>query len=157
MDITIREINAGDYEAFDALMKQVHGFHVSYRPDMYKAAAHPYGRMEFEAMLLSDNAIALIAESGEEAVGISVVFLSGNPYNPVMVARPVAYMEDLCVRSDCLRQGVGKKLFEYSEKEAKVKGAQRLDLMVWSFNKDAIAFYEEMGMTEQRRFMEKYL
>jgi len=42
-------------------------------------------------------------------------------------------------------------------KTAKEKGAVRIDLMVWNFNKDAIEFYKSMGMDVQRFVLEKQL
>nr|WP_304358407.1 hypothetical protein [Clostridium paraputrificum] len=34
------------------------------------------------------------------------------------------------------------------------KGAVSLELMVWSFNKEAINFYESIGMAEKNKVME---
>lgn len=63
-----------------------------------------------------------------------------------MVNKKVAYMDDLCIDKRFRGQGIGKKLFNFAVDIAKEKGAKRLDLMVWSFNKNAINFYSELGM-----------
>ena len=55
------------------------------------------------------------------------------------------------------RKGIATKLFEESTRLAKEAGAKRLDLMVWGFNDKARAFYEKIGMKEQRRIMEQEL
>lgn len=44
-----------------------------------------------------------------------------------------------------------------SEAEAKRRGAESLELMVWSFNKSAMRFYESAGMTVRSLVMEKKL
>lgn len=49
------------------------------------------------------------------------------------------------------------KLFEEATKRAKDAGAKRLDLMLWGFNESARAFYESLGMKEQRRILEQEL
>jgi GNAT superfamily N-acetyltransferase len=52
---------------------------------------------------------------------------------------------------------VATALFRAAEEAAKAGGALRLDLMVWDFNRDAMAFYQAMGMTPQRYILEKKL
>jgi GNAT superfamily N-acetyltransferase len=50
-------------------------------------------------------------------------------------------------------KGIGYQLFQACVAWAKSKGADSLDLMVWNFNKDAIAFYERQGMESLNRTM----
>lgn len=74
-----------------------------------------------------------------------------------MVKKRTAYMDVLCVREPYRGRGIGTKLFLHVQKEAKTKGAKRLDLMVWGFNEKAYAFYERLGMSVQRFVLEKKL
>ena len=53
--------------------------------------------------------------------------------------------------------GIGTALLYASEAEAKRRGAESLELMVWSFNKSAMRFYESAGMTVRSFVMEKKL
>ena len=53
--------------------------------------------------------------------------------------------------------GIGTALLYASEAEAKRRGAESLELMVWSFNKSAMRFYESAGMTVRSLVMEKKL
>ena len=53
--------------------------------------------------------------------------------------------------------GIAKKLFLEVENWAREKGAVRLELHVWDFNRDAMALYTAMGMTPQRYVLEKKL
>lgn len=53
--------------------------------------------------------------------------------------------------------GIGTVLLYASEAEAKRRGAESLELMVWSFNKSAMRFYESAGMTVRSLVMEKKL
>ncbi|MGL4774042.1 MAG: GNAT family N-acetyltransferase, partial [Clostridium sp.] len=71
-----------------------------------------------------------------------------------MVEKKVAYMEVLCVSAHFRGRGYGRKLFSYVSKLANEMGATRLDLMVWGFNKEALKFYEELGMKPQRYILE---
>ena len=50
--------------------------------------------------------------------------------------------------------GIGKRLFERCKEKAKALHCKNMDLGVFSFNREAIAFYEHCGMTERTRRME---
>lgn len=71
--------------------------------------------------------------------------IRGNAGDAVTLSRVRAVMEELAV------------LLYESEAEAKRRGAESLELMVWSFNKSAMRFYESAGMTVRSLVMEKKL
>lgn len=66
-----------------------------------------------------------------------------------------AYVDEIFVREEYRRRGIARGLFEKMQFLAKQKGAVRVDLMVWEFNKEAIQLYEALGMTPQRYILEK--
>ena len=66
-------------------------------------------------------------------------------------------LDNIYVLPDYRRRGIAKMLFTDVENWAKEKGAVRLDLHVWNFNKGAVAMYRAMGMTPQRYVFEKKL
>ena len=59
--------------------------------------------------------------------------------------------------SACWYGKVTTALLYASEAEAKRCGAESLELMVWSFNKSAMRFYESVGMTVRSLVMKKKL
>ena len=69
--------------------------------------------------------------------------------------RYYAYIDEICIKETFRRQGLGKILFEYIYNLIKNKGAESLELGVWSFNKVALKFYKAMGMVEKNIRMEK--
>lgn len=149
----IRAMTGGDYDGVRALIRQVHALHASARPDIY-ADADPLSRDYFYTLLGSNATIALVAELSGELIGFCVVTLRPPSSNPVMRARIVAYMEDLCVDVRHRTCGVGTQLFEAAKTLASQRGASSLELMVWSFNGPAFAFYEHMGMAPRSVIME---
>lgn len=152
--MVIRDIRISDYNEIDKLMKQVHNLHVKNRPDLYVNLEHPYTITEFEKLVEDDNIISVLAEDENKALGLCIVTMKNKSG---MVDKKIAYMEDLCVDEKFRGTGIGKKLFNFVSDIAKEKGAKRLDLMVWSFNTNAINFYEELGMKPQRYIFEKNL
>ena len=95
-------------------------------------------------MLTNEDMIAIAAECDRELAGVCIASLL-NCVDQLVVAKPYR------------RQGVCRLLLSEMEKRAKRLGAQRLDLIVWSFNQEAIAVYEKCGMLPQRIIYEKAL
>ena len=147
----IRKLTLLDYEAADRLMQHLHDMHFEARPDLYIAVEHPYPLEEYEEKVTSEQFISLAAEEDGEIIGVCFVELREKS---LMVELPVAVMNALCVDEAHQRKGIATKLFEEATKLAREAGAKRLDLMVWGFNDTARAFYEKIGMKEQRRIME---
>ena len=150
----IRDMRLDDYKEVDRLMAQVHKSHVEGRPDLYVDVEHIYSMEMFQKMVENEDMITVVAEESNMIVGICFVSMRERT---CMVKRRTAYMEDLCVDESCRGKGIGKTIFEYVKKRAKEMGAERMDLMVWNFNKNAFMFYEKMGMKPQRYIMEEYL
>lgn len=152
----IRPIRPDDYEAVHRLMAQVHALHAKNRPDVYRLA-EVLPREDFERLLADERLFTLAAAEGGAVVGFCVVRLRQPSEDPALQRRVVAYMEDLCVDENCRHAGVGRRLYEAAEAQSRERGAQSLELMVWSFNEDALRFYRAMGMTPRSFVMERRL
>lgn len=150
----IRNMEISDYKVVDKLMQQVHGLHVENRPDLYVELEHPLSINEFEEIVQNNDVISVVAEENGVIIGLCIVTIRSKSG---MIDKKVAYMDDLCVDEGFRGQGIGKKLFSFVSNMAKKKGAERLDLMVWSFNQKALNFYEELGMKPQRYILENEL
>lgn len=150
----IRDIRLDDYNNIDKLMQQVHDLHVENRPDLYKDLEHPISKSEFEKLIENNDVISVLAEDKESVLGLCIVSIKNKSG---MLDKKIAYMDDLCVDERFRGRGIGKLLFSYVTNIAKEKGAERLDLMVWSFNNNALNFYNEIGMKAQRYILEKEL
>lgn len=151
MNIEIREAVEADFPAIHELMLEVHRLHLESRPDVYRDI-DPLTE-EYYRTMLSDSTV-LLAMDGDHAAGFCVVQIRPSYSNPLLISRKIAFMEDLCVHSDYRRKGIGKQLFEVSCRMAKEDGAETLELMVWSFNENAVRFYEELGMKAKNVTME---
>ena len=124
------------------------------RPDLFIDMEYPYSITELEKIIEDDKVISVLAESCGEILGLCIVTIRNKSG---MVEKKIAYMDDLCVDDSVRGRGIGKKLFLFVSNEAKKRDAERLDLMVWSFNNRALSFYEELGMQTQRYILEKEL
>ena len=154
--MNIRSIAQNDFNQVHTLVCQVHGLHVSNRPDFYNDV-DPFDKEYIEHLLNDEKTIALVAEDCGKIVGYCVFTIREPSKNPLLKERIVAYMEDLCVDENQRKLGIGQSLFEEAQRASKNRGANVLELMVWAFNTSAIHFYEKMGMTPRSYTMEKRL
>ncbi len=144
----IRELTIGDFEKVEQMMAELHKIHVENRSDFYTENQHPITKKEYKAMLKDQNKIALAFAENEEIAGIAFATVKDRTVRSI-------YIDAIFVVEQCRRQGVATKLYRQMEEIASEIGAERLDLMVWSFNAQALAFYKSLGMKEQRIVLEK--
>lgn len=154
MEILLRDFTFDDFESINILMNQVHKLHLENRPDIYVKIDTPLSENDFKNIVQNENAIAILAENNGEILGFCIVAIRQPSKNPILVPRKIAYMEDLCVRQDYQNKGLGKQLYTEVLNRIRKFDVDSLELMVWSFNEDAIAFYKNMGMTPKSYIME---
>ncbi len=81
-----------------------------------------------------------VAEDGNEIVGMALYYYRYSTWKGKTI-----YLEDLVVKQDRRRQGIGARLFETLAKEAKNIGAKRMEWQVLDWNEPAINFYKKYG------------
>ncbi len=150
----IRDMKLEDYDAVDTLMQQLHKIHVNGRPDLYVEMEHPYSKEELTEKIYNKEVITLAAEEENRIVGLCIVVIR---HRSGMVNMKTAYVDDLVVDQSYQHRGIAKSLFQKAEERAKALGAERMDLTVWSFNENALKFYQSIGMVPQRYILEKPL
>lgn len=150
----IRNMQKKDYIRVREIMKELHDIHVKNRPDLYLDLEEPYVLEKYEEDINSENVLSILAEDKDEILGICLVSFREKT---CMVNKRTAYMDALCVTEKHRGQGIGTILFRHALELAKEKGAERLDLMVWGFNKSALDFYSKMNMKIQRSILELQL
>lgn len=152
--ISIRRAHEGDNRLIAPLQEQIAALHRAGRPDYFKSEARLLSDAAFAALLADGDQYVLIAEAGGRVVGYAfakvIRYRNHSTYNDF----DMFYIDDICVDAGCRRNGAGRALFEACRERAEELRCRSIDLGVWSFNSDAIAFYESLGMTERMRRME---
>ena len=96
-----------------------------------------------------------IAETDNgEVVGYAFAWIVSYRNHDTYIDFDCFYIDDICVLKSCQRNGIGRGLFERCKKKAQEAKCKMIDLGVWEFNRDAIAFYKNCGMTDRIRRME---
>ncbi|MDR2171752.1 MAG: GNAT family N-acetyltransferase [Planctomycetaceae bacterium] len=91
--------------------------------------------------LLGGCVEVLIAEFLGEPVGFVLYYFT---YSTFRGASGI-YVEDLFIRPEFRRRGIGTKFFCELAKVAKLRGCFRVDWMVLNWNANSIEFYKKLG------------
>lgn len=103
--------------------------------------------VEAEARLIEDGFgvtprfEGYLAELDGEAVGYAIIFETYSSF----LARPTLYLEDLFVRPDARRRGVGQAVLRYLAAEALSRGCGRMEWTVLDWNELAQSVYRRVG------------
>ena len=149
----IRKMNLNDYEDVRILVKQIHELHLSNRPDIYNDG-ESFPKEYFEKVLSDANNLNYVYVENKKIVGVLNATLQHTNPLPIIKPRTYYFIENLVVDKNHRRKGIAKKLFSYLTLKAKENNIDSIELNVWAFNKDAIKFYESMGMNIKNIRME---
>ena len=83
----------------------------------------------------------VIAEWGGQAAGFALFFYNYSTW----LGRAGLYLEDLFVRPEFRRKGVGKALLTYLANKAVEEGCGRFEWQVLDWNTPAVEFYRSLG------------
>lgn len=155
--VNIRRAELRDIPALDRLLYEVHRVHSDVRPDLFKTGAKKYTDAQLAVILQDEKTPVFVAEADGAVVGyafcIHKQFVNDNSMTDVKTL----YIDDLCVDEAARGQQVGTQLYDYVLAFARQHGYYNVTLNVWADNKNAVAFYEKIGLKIQKIGMEKIL
>jgi len=146
MDIAIRKAAERDYQALCAIIEQVDRIHRDALPERFRCSNGPPREREYILNAIRSPDIDLfVAQTESSLVGFVHVAIRNAPDIPILVPRRYAVVENLAVREEHRRSGIGLALMERAEEWARAKGATSIELNVYDFNKVAQRFYQDLG------------
>lgn len=151
MDIHIRTAKVEDYNAVEAIMKQVHKLHVGWRPDVYKQQETILPLDEFK-QAIQEQAF-FVAEGEGKVVGI-LGLMYRHVETPVHVTKDIIFIDSMAVDEPYRKKGVGHAFFDFLKELKKEKGYDAIELQVNARNKAAYNMYRNYGFTEKSINME---
>jgi len=150
--MTIRIANIKDIDKILELEDQIFQLHFKARPDWIERNPKNY---EYRKRTIeSNNSKIFLAEENNEIIGFCIINISETKNHHMYYDMINIEIDNICIDENYRQKGIGKKLFEEVKKFAKEKGAKFIELSVWEFNKNAIDFYEHLGMKTRIRKME---
>ena len=152
----IRDLTISDFDAVNNIFMQMQYLHVEHRPDLYRKIDKPTTTKawDYETSLENKDMIMVGAEADGRIVGFCIAEIRRSE-SKALTPRISAHIKNLAVDENYRRKGIGKALYHEAVKRGKACGAEAVDLKVFSFNNNAIAFYKSLGMTVQSYTMER--
>ena len=103
---------------------------------------------------LFEEAHEFIEEDKQVAVGVIICKVREINDHTNLKNIKVLWINEICVKQEYRRNGIGRSLIEKAKEIAKENNCLRLELNCWELNEKAMKFYENQGLTTQRRVME---
>lgn len=110
-----------------------------------KAPEQVHGSPELLRRSLFEQKVAegLVVEAGGEAVGYAFFFTTFSTWE----CRPGIWLEDVFVRPQHRRGGIGHAVLAHLAGIAVERGCARLDWCALEWNEPALSFYDKLGAT----------
>jgi GNAT superfamily N-acetyltransferase len=144
--IRIRQATMGDYDALIALFDELDEFHRQARPDVFCRFDRPARtRGQIAQWLAGPGSTVLVAESGQDVIGLAVLLTRPPATFAGAVPHKVIELDNLVVRADRRSQRIGRQLLEATVAWTRGQGASHVAVAVHAFNRDARRFYENFG------------
>lgn len=152
--MNIRIATENDLPRVNELRAQVNALHVAGKPEVFRPGFCEELQQHVHTQFSAPGHAILVAEVESGIVGFACVNLVDRPGSPYRLPQRYLDVDEFGVDERVRRQGVGRALFEAIREHAKNLGAARIELNMWEFNEDALAFYEAIGFRTYRRYME---
>ena len=153
MSVHIRPATQEDYGAILPIAYESQAKHADALPHIFQQGVAGLPEDYFLGLLKGDSSVVYVAEFEKSVVGYVLLEHKEVSYLDILIPQKVAFISDIAVLNSYQGKGVGRLLFQECVEWARSRGTASLELMVWEFNKDAIAFYERMGMQTANRTM----
>jgi ribosomal protein S18 acetylase RimI-like enzyme len=159
VDLRLRPLRDDEFPEFLAFLRKEYVRSMVEEAGMTTEAAEDKADAD-HASLFPDRApqphhrISLIEEA---TTGARAGHLFWGERQPPGSLRSRAYLYELYVEEPFRRRGVGRRVLELLEDEARAEGLPGIDLNVWGGNAGARALYRAAGFDEKAVFMSKEL
>ena len=151
--MTVRMARPEDLDAVNRLRRQVNDVHVQGRPETFKPGFCDELR-DYLYTIWQDPAFELVVAEDGGIRGFAVLHHILKPENPYMYERKYLDIDVFCVDVACRRKGIATAMVDFIRNRAKAQGFDRIELNMWEFNRGALSFYEAVGFSTYRRYME---
>lgn len=155
--MSVRFAEEWELERINELRKQVNDLHVAGKREVFKPGFSDELKNHIYAIWEDPDQQILVAERNDCIVGFAILHHIVRPENVFRYEMDFLDIDEFGVDEAYRRQGVAGNMIEFIRQYAKEKGFHRIELNMWEFNESALAFYEAMGFSTYRRYMEMLL
>ena len=155
--MVIRFAKEDELDRINVLRKQVNDLHVEGKPDVFKPGFNEELQNYVYYIFKDPEQKIVVADKDGEICGFAILHHIYKPENPFMKVRDYLDIDEFCVDEKHRREGIATAMVEFIKNFAIDQGYHRLELNMWEFNQDALAFYEAAGFETFRRYMEMFI
>ena len=152
--MSVRFAEKKDLERVNELRRQVNDLHVQGRPDIFKPGFSQELRDHIDTVWNDPDREVVVCERDGVICGFAALHRIAKPENPYMHERTYLDIDEFGVDEVCRRQKVATEMMDFIKEYAREKGFDKIELNMWEFNQTALAFYEAIGFSTYRRYME---
>lgn len=158
MQYSIRPAEKRDIPQLISMLVQTASIHNLSRPDIFKTSVKKYDESKLELLLEDENTFIFVAaDDNDTAIGYIICLLQIVTGHSVLRDNKTFFIDDLCTDEFHRSKGVGKALYEHAVAKAKELGCYNVTLNVWAKNENALKFYKNLGLHEQKLILEQIL
>ena len=156
--LEVRAATVDDADTISSLNDEVQNVHADALPHLFKPASkETFSSKKITEILTQPENHMFLAYFDEEPAGYLYCEIRCREESPATYARDQVYIHHVSVNRSHQRKGVATALCSAVTALAKDIGIRRLGLDVWSFNADAVAFFESEGFEIARHVLIKSL
>jgi diamine N-acetyltransferase len=153
MTVQIRRAILQDYPSIAAAASESQDLHAAAHPAIFQHGTPGFAEEYVRSLIEDERSAIYVADEDEHVVGYAFLHVQQTSFLDIFQPRMVATITDIAVTYTMRGKGIGRLLFEASLEWAKSQNAERLELIVWEFNREALTFYERRGMQTLARTM----
>jgi diamine N-acetyltransferase len=143
----IRSAALGDFDQLALFKRDIHSMHVKHARNFYKDAKDPLTLEELQdAIAGKDGKAAYVLLVDGLLAGYAFTKLVEIRSNPIILDQKLLFIEDMYIDCGLRRKGYGREFMKLLQQLASDSDCASIVLDVWDWNKDAIAFYESLGL-----------
>jgi ribosomal protein S18 acetylase RimI-like enzyme len=145
-DVSIRKATHDDIDAIQRLYRQLDRHHAELLPDVFQSVDGDARTVDvIEAFIEDESADYLVAEQGNEVVGIANIQERWHPPFPMFRFHRFAMMDNVVVDESRRGQRIGTALLDAAIRWARDRGLTAIQTTVWASNDGARGFYVGRG------------
>lgn len=152
--MSVRLVNKEELDLVNVLRKQVYDLHAQGKPSVFNPEFSEELRDYIYSIWNDPRKDIVVSEREGSIVGYAVLHHIHQPKSPFMIERDYLDIDEFCVDVSFRRCGVATEMINYIRDYASERDIHRIEMNVWAFNEKALAFYESIGFTTYRRYME---
>ncbi len=149
----IRKAEVADTKAVAEIFAQLHNKHIEIREDFFNKLSDSDFLRETRSLIEGDCDVIVCEEDGEIKGYALVNYVVQN--NLFLNVPERCFVDQLAVKDEFRRQGIGTKLMRYIADTAKERGCVSVELDVWCENYDAVDFYAALDFRPRKLRLER--